>query len=144
MQKATSRNLWRGFASQTIIALNFRLSSSTSGQIRGQILITGLAQPRLAFLACLCIRPDHQKRGMGKTLVETAIRRTADMNFNGMVVVGEPRFYARFGFERSTGLGLCNLNGFDDRHVLARRLGCGTEPIGGQGFGGSGALILPE
>ena len=51
-------------------------------------------------LGPLSIRPDVQGRGIGSELVREALRRLQDKGAKGCVLVGEPGYYGRFGFER--------------------------------------------
>ena len=57
-------------------------------------------------LAPLAVRPDRQRQGVGAALTRAALA-AADANGAGLVVVlGEPAYYARFGFSTARPLGL--------------------------------------
>jgi putative acetyltransferase len=58
----------------------------------------GHATPSLA-LAPLAVLPDHQGKGLGTGLVRNCILRAADLGFAALIVLGNPRYYGRFGFE---------------------------------------------
>lgn len=49
-------------------------------------------------LAPLDVAPDAQRCGIGSSLVQAGLRACADAECYCVVVVGEPRFYRRFGF----------------------------------------------
>ncbi len=51
-------------------------------------------------LGPLAVRPDRQRRGVGRALVDEGLRRlrTASGAGGGCVLVGDPAYYGRFGF----------------------------------------------
>lgn len=51
-------------------------------------------------LGPVAVLPDRQRRGVGRALIETALARLREAGAAGCVVVGEPDYYRRFGFER--------------------------------------------
>jgi putative acetyltransferase len=65
----------------------------------------GLA-PRGAGLAPLAVRPALQRRGIGSTLMRTAIAGARDAGYGFMVLLGDPAYYRRFGFRTAATLGL--------------------------------------
>jgi len=54
---------------------------------------------RLAILSPLAVHPAHRGRGVGQFLVRAGLAALGDRGIVGAVVLGEPGFYARFGFE---------------------------------------------
>ena len=49
-------------------------------------------------LGPISVRPDRQGHGIGAALMAAAIRRLQTMGGAGCVLLGDPRYYARFGF----------------------------------------------
>jgi predicted N-acetyltransferase YhbS len=49
-------------------------------------------------LAPLAVLPDWRRRGIGAALVEAGIEDLQRIDAAGCVVLGEPQYYARFGF----------------------------------------------
>ncbi|MBB5518068.1 GNAT family N-acetyltransferase [Amphiplicatus metriothermophilus] len=49
-------------------------------------------------LAPLAVAPAHQRRGIGAALVETGLEICRARGASLVVVLGEPAYYARFGF----------------------------------------------
>jgi predicted N-acetyltransferase YhbS len=81
------------------------LLAEVGGRAVGHILLTraeicssGFCVKTLA-LAPLSVVPDHQSRGVGKRLVESACRRALELGFETIVLIGLPSYYPQFGFE---------------------------------------------
>lgn len=49
-------------------------------------------------LGPVSVRPDCQGSGIGKALIEAGLTQLRDGGAHGCVVLGDPRYYARFGF----------------------------------------------
>lgn len=68
----------------------------SAGAIVGHIALSPLRAPFPAFaLAPLAVAPDHQRQGIGGALVHAAMAFHAKAT---IVVLGDPAYYARFGF----------------------------------------------
>lgn len=63
-----------------------------------QVWIDGEVPATLASLAPLAVRPDWQRGGIGAALVTKGIDACRSAGYAGIIVVGEPHYYARFGF----------------------------------------------
>ncbi|MFS8049260.1 GNAT family N-acetyltransferase [Rhizobium sp. BR 314] len=55
-------------------------------------------------LGPLSVTPDRQKQGIGGALVREGLSRLAKMNAKGCVVLGDPGYYKRLGFDNDPGL----------------------------------------
>lgn len=55
-------------------------------------------QPEVALLGPLAIAPDHQRRGLGGTLVRAGLQQLSDRGVVQVHVLGDPAYYSRFGF----------------------------------------------
>jgi len=55
-------------------------------------------------LGPIAILPQHQRRGIGSRLVRAALRLLRSRGACGCVVLGEPHYYRRFGFQADPGL----------------------------------------
>lgn len=60
----------------------------------------GGADPAVA-LAPVAVRPEHQRKGVGRTLVQSGLEQLTERGETLVFVLGEPEYYGRFGF--STG-----------------------------------------
>jgi len=63
-------------------------------------------KPRGAGLAPLAVRPTFQRRGIGASLVRAALERAREAGYGFVVLLGDPRYYRRFGFRPGATLGL--------------------------------------
>lgn len=55
-------------------------------------------------LGPLSITPTRQRTGVGSALVRSGLAQLADMGAAGVVLVGDPAYYGRFGFAARPGL----------------------------------------
>ncbi|MFT3998088.1 MAG: N-acetyltransferase [Asticcacaulis sp.] len=60
----------------------------------------------LAFLGPIAVDPEHQSHGIGRTLIEVAIKAAFDSGVTGILLVGTPSYFERFGFAKAQGLSL--------------------------------------
>ncbi len=89
-------------------ALSISLVAVESNEVVGHvafspITIEGGRQGWLG-LGPISVRPDKQKEGIGAALIEEGLRRASAMNAKGCVVLGDPNYYSRFGFEADSEL----------------------------------------
>jgi putative acetyltransferase len=57
-------------------------------------------------LGPLGVRPDHQGHGIGTALVHATIEAADAMGEALVILLGDPAYYGRFGFQPAAGLGL--------------------------------------
>ncbi|AGB70334.1 MULTISPECIES: GNAT family N-acetyltransferase [Rhizobium] len=55
-------------------------------------------------LGPLSVTPSRQKHGIGGALVREGLSRLANIDAKGCVVLGDPDYYKRFGFDNDPGL----------------------------------------
>ena len=72
--------------------------------IVGHILFSPVALEPLAGtvglgLAPLAVMPDHEKHGVGRRLIQNGLAASHKWGAGFVVVVGDPPYYSRFGFE---------------------------------------------
>lgn len=77
-------------------------------------------------LGPVCVRPDKQGKGMGVALIQSGLDRLSALKAKGCVVLGEPDYYRRFGFEADPGL---VLEGVPAEYFM-RRVLVGGAPTG--------------
>ena len=110
------------------------LVATAGEEIIGYVLaslgkLDGLAVPGIAPLA---VRPDRRGQGIGTALMTELLRLLSQRGFPLVVVLGDPGYYGRFGFQPSGPLGLHYLPvGVDSPHFQALRLGGRHEVLTG-------------
>ena len=57
-------------------------------------------------LAPMAVAPEHQRKGIGSALVRAGLEQCRQLGFVGVVVLGHPEFYPRFGFSPSSRFGI--------------------------------------
>ena len=92
-----------------------------------RIVIDGAAGPVNALeVTPLCAASDHRCRGIGTLLMKEALNRGRTAGFPAVFLVGDPRYYARFGFRPVAELGIHNASSIPDDVVLGVELEPGT------------------
>lgn len=87
------------------------LVAEDGGQIVGHIVFSPVSfdppVPATAFaLAPMAVLADHWKHGVGRRLVQNGLAECHARGAGLVVVVGEPDYYERFGFEPASRHGL--------------------------------------
>jgi predicted N-acetyltransferase YhbS len=89
-------------------ALTVALVAAEAGDIVGHVAFSPVtvATARGAWygLGPVAVRPDRQRQGIGQALIGAGIRRLSLLQAAGCVVLGDPRYYRRFGFESDPAL----------------------------------------
>ena len=85
----------------------------TKGEVGGQGVL---------LLGPLAVHPDRQNLGIGKALVEEGLARAAALGYRGAILVGDPAYYARFGFDHAHVAGLHLAPEADQKRVQGREL----------------------
>ena len=55
-------------------------------------------------LGPVSVLPEHQRKGIGKSLIQEGLSRLKNLNAQGCCLVGDPDFYRKFGFKNISGL----------------------------------------
>jgi putative acetyltransferase len=50
----------------------------------------------------MAVLPSHQRRGIGSRLLQSALDKCRELDYDAVVVIGHPEFYPRFGFVPAT------------------------------------------
>jgi predicted N-acetyltransferase YhbS len=87
---------------------------------------TKTARRPILLLACVAVVFEERNQGIGTMLIETGLQRARDLGHAAIVLVGDPAFYSRFGFEPSVRFGITNENGFEHEHVQVYELSPGA------------------
>jgi putative acetyltransferase len=89
-------------------ALTLSLVAELDGQVVGHIafspaLING-QNHRWFTLGPVAVLPSHQKKGIGSSLINAGLQGIRALKANGCLLVGDPNYYTRFGFEHFNSL----------------------------------------
>lgn len=79
----------------------FELVAIEDGRVDGHILFSRLwaQSPHLyAALAPVAVRPTVQRAGLGSALVRASLEQAREFGAHGVIVLGHPAYYPRFGF----------------------------------------------
>lgn len=93
------------------------------GQILGHVLFSPVdladsSDLHLLGLAPVGVLPEQQGRGVGSRLIRAGLVACLAAGFDAVVVLGEPDYYSRFGFERASDRGLGNEYGADEHFMV--------------------------
>jgi putative acetyltransferase len=72
----------------------------------------------LAGLAPVGVLPENQNEGVGSSLIQRGLEECREAGVNAVVVLGDPGYYSRFGFERASEYGLGNEYGGDEEFMI--------------------------
>lgn len=81
----------------------FELVAVEDGRIVGHIMFSRLWADRYelyAALAPVAVAPELQRSGVGSALVRRGVECAPEFGAAGLLVLGDPAYYGRFGFSR--------------------------------------------
>jgi putative acetyltransferase len=82
--------------------LTVSLVADAEGKVIGHIAVSPVSISDGASgwfgLGPISVMPEYQRSGVGSRLMREALRILHDQGAAGCVVLGEPRYYSRFGF----------------------------------------------
>lgn len=99
-------------------------------EIIGHVLFSRLATPFPALaLGPASVAPDRQRKGIGSRLIRAGLERAAKGAWRAVFVLGDPRYYRRFGFDPPLAASFtCRYAG---PHLMALPLGGALTRTGG-------------
>jgi putative acetyltransferase len=79
-----------------------------AGTVIGHVLCTRahVESAPVLGLGPLSVHPDHQRRGVGSALVHAVLGAADARDEPAVVLLGDPRYYARFGFRLAEEYGI--------------------------------------
>lgn len=101
-------------------ALTISLVAEVEGEVAGHIAFSPVAisesSPGWFALGPVAVLPRLQNKGIGKELIHEGLSMLESAGAKGCVLVGEPGYYARFGFKTFPGL---VMEGVPPKNLLA-------------------------
>ncbi|WP_375281163.1 GNAT family N-acetyltransferase [Pseudooctadecabacter sp.] len=87
-------------------ALVLSLVAEAGGKIIGQVALSPAKVGGLKYLCVgpLAVVPEHQGKGIGADLMGHALGVAQAYGRDGAVLLGDPKYYSRFGFEKVAGV----------------------------------------
>lgn len=87
------------------------LVAESSGLVVGHIMFSPVTFASetdgvAAQLSPLAVEPSHQRRGLGAMLVREGLSRCQSLGWASVFLLGDRRYYSRFGFELASARGL--------------------------------------
>lgn len=84
-------------------ALSVSLVADENGELAGHVAFSkALIDARNLDwygLGPVAVKAPYRRRGIGAALIKAGLKRIKDLGGRGCVVLGEPAYYGRFGFE---------------------------------------------
>lgn len=107
----------------------FSLVAEEDGLIVGHVLLSRMTAPFPALaLAPVSVIPSRQRRGIGSMLVEGAVSRARREGWAALFVLGDPHYYARFGFSVEAAAGFASP--YAGQHFMVLPLGMALAATG--------------
>lgn len=89
-------------------AFTVSLVAELDGRVIGHIAFSPVTlsdgTPRWYGLGPVSVLPEHQRKGIGQTLIEEGLSRLKELHARGCCLVGHPGYYRKFGFKNVSGL----------------------------------------
>ena len=111
-------------------ALDVSLVAEVDGKVVGHVAFSaaGIGETTGWFLlGPVAVLPENQGQGIGRALIEAGLGELRSRHARGCVLVGDPAFYAHFGFSQHEGV---TWPGVPDEYVLC--LPMSDEPASGE------------
>ena len=83
--------------------LTISLVADVEGSVVGHVAVSPVSISNGALgwfgLGPISVTPEHQRCGVGSSLMREALRVLREQGAAGCVLLGEPKYYSRFGFQ---------------------------------------------
>lgn len=74
------------------------------------------------YIAPVCVSLAYRNRGIGEKLIKYASKEGIKLGFDAIFLVGNPKYYGRFGFKQTSFFGIKNISEVPDEVVLGCEL----------------------
>ena len=74
------------------------------------------------ILGPIAVHPEHQRKGIGKALVNEGLERAKEVGFGAVIVVGDPAYYSAFGFKPALTMKLRTTLKVPDENFMAKEI----------------------
>jgi len=94
-------------------ALSVSLVAEDEGKVVGHVAFSPVSVDGQTLpwygLGPVAVLADKRRRGIGEALINAGLERIRELGAKGCVVLGDPAYYGRFGFESDPDLRLANV-----------------------------------
>lgn len=105
------------------------LVAEQDGKLIGHIMLTKLCVRQQngtmtegLLAAPLSVLLEHRGKGIGMLLMKEGLRLAKKLGYKFVILVGDPAYYNRLGFEQASLYGITSENGIPDQYVLAHKI----------------------
>jgi predicted N-acetyltransferase YhbS len=104
------------------------LVAEEDGSLIGHIMLTRIyiadngKKFESLLLAPVSVALEYRNQGVGSDMIKEGFKLAKEMGYTSVLLVGDPAYYHRFGFQTSVNFGIRNANNFPDQYVLACEL----------------------
>ena len=88
------------------------------GHIMFSPVTTPLPTAKGLGLAPVAVKPEFQNQGVGSQLIHSSLIECKADGFDFIVLLGNPAYYQRFGFQAASAFGLQNEYGVDEEFMV--------------------------
>lgn len=68
-------------------------------------VMDGQTKHKVIVLAPIAVMPSYQKQGIGRLLIQEGLKRSKELGYHYVMLIGHPEYYPKFGFEPAMALG---------------------------------------
>jgi putative acetyltransferase len=89
---------------------SFALVAEEDGALVGHVQFSRawIGDTAVVALGPVGVLPDRQRHGIGSQLIRAGVREARSRGEDAVILLGDPAFYPRFGFEPASAFGLSN------------------------------------
>ena len=89
---------------------SFALVAEEDGEVVGHVQLSAarIGDVQVLALGPIGVRPHRQRQSIGSALIREALGEAGTRGSPAVILLGDPDFYPRYGFEPASGFGLRN------------------------------------
>jgi len=99
---------------ELVVSLVAEHDETIVGHVAASLVTVDEISCSFVGIAPLAVLPAHQKQGIGASLMHAVLEQTRDHGFTAAVLLGDPKYYPRFGFKPASQFNLDNEYGATD------------------------------
>ncbi len=74
------------------------------------------------LLAPISVALEYRDKGIGSLMINESFKMARNMGYSSVVLVGDPAYYSRFGFMKTTTFGIKYLHNIPEEYIMACEL----------------------